>query len=81
MKVMIRKIKVVITLNERDYVAGISSSQSNVPRKFLISGHLLEVAFAASGEIGKSEIFKSKMFCLQVPSGMIYQSSLSVLGI
>ena len=78
---MIRKIKVVITLNERDYMAGISASQSNVLRKFLISVHLLKFAFAASGEIGKSEIFKSKMFCLQIPIGMIYQSSLSILGI
>ena len=63
MKVMIRKIKVVITLNERDYMAGVSASQSNVPRKFLISDHLLEVAFAALGKISKPEILKSNMFC------------------
>ena len=41
-------------------MTGVGSSQSNVPSKFLICHRLLEVSRLASGEICKSEIFRSQ---------------------
>ena len=55
---VIAKMKVMKKLN---YMARISSSQSDVPSQFFFCRHLMEVASGASGEICKSENFRSYM--------------------